>query len=232
MGVRGPSIGLRGPSLGKGSRKAAKKGMKALGLIFSLVMLGLAGLAVAAVFFLAGEADDIGGAISAVTDAVPSVDVPGGVAVPAGGASTSAGNGKGFFQAKKFKAALASARKEAGPNTRVGLLRVDRGQVWIVCGNEKFSGVIKVTDDGTDVQNTGAPLVSKLMLDDVNPRAPERMIAALKKEGTAFSKVDYASLLDFAGDQRWGMFLKTKGATPAAHYAADGEGRSFRKMSG
>ncbi len=129
------------------------------------------------------------------------------------------------MDADSFEKALADVRQEAGAGTRVQLLRVDRGQVWVVCGNDRFSGVVRVTTAGTDVTRTGAAVTSTLRLDDIDPNAPQRMLAALKKRGTASSKVDYASVLDFAGDPRWSIFTK---GTSAKHFSADGAGRNLR----
>ena len=154
----------------------------------------------------------------------------------AGGKPSSSGGGGGgaaaaanWTEAGNVKKALASMQKEAGPGTKVALMRVDARQVWCSCGNAKFSGTLQVTDAGTRVVNSGGAITSTLLLEDVDPKAPERMIAALKKTGVAASEVDYMSLLDFAGEPRWGLFLKTTGATPAKMYAADGDGRNFRK---
>ena len=209
-----------------GARRAGKL-IFLVGMLTLLVVLGGVG---AVVFFAVNKAGDV---VDEVAGAIPTVPAPGATAAPGSAAppasSSPAAGAKNFLKAANFEAALADVREKAGPNTKVQLLRVDAGQVWVVCGNSRFSGVVRVTDNGTSVTENGGTITSKLKLEDVDPRAPERMLAALKKDGVAASKVDYTSLLDLAGRQQWGLFLKTAGATPARMYAADGHGRNLRK---
>ena len=199
------------------------------------IVLAIFGVAIAGGMALFTNSSVDGGGMVAVPAGTPPVRTPGDPlatpAAPEPAATTPPRpSNANFLTARWFAAALERVRREAGPGTRVQILRVDAGKVWVVCGNREFSGVIRISMDGLARNETGAPLTSRLRLEDIDPRAPQRMLAALKRRGIGRSRVDYAAVLDFGGEARWSVFLKRQGAIPAQQFSAGADGRGLREV--
>jgi hypothetical protein len=131
-----------------------------------------------------------------------------------------------FFSRTGMRELQDFVAKEAGPEARVSLFRIqaDQAQVFTRTGN---GGKMMVIERGPRVKfsastPTGVP--GGFGIRSVDPDAPRRIVAAIGGLSDASAKdVDYMvyTVSPIDGEGRWDAFL-TKGAT---HFAADAHGR-------